>query len=164
MIGFRYDSEVPTYLGNEVYPAVFVFIYRSDGGAPWQVCVPRVVYIQFGDRASVSMQTLHPSLARQRLHSTFAAPSLHIHEPSRLAVHLVDSCMGSTQPMYALRVESAPVSGVFRGPDEYARGWESHTHRPGDHYASQHGPFSHTHDLVTGRVDTVMGEARPAGW
>ena len=163
MIGFRYDGEVPAYLKNEIYPAVVVFIHRGDGEAPWRVCVPRVVSMQFGDHASVFTHTLSPSLVGRRLSSTFVAPTLHIHAPARLAVRLAGSSASSALPAYALRIESVPVSGVFRGPDEYARGWGSHTHRPGDHYAPQHGPSSHTHDLVTGRVDTVMGEARPAG-
>ena len=161
MIGFKYDGEIPIYLGNEIHPAVFVFIYQAGGGKPWQVCVPRVTSIRFGDHASVSTQTLLPSLAGQRLHTTFAAPSLHVHAPARLVVHLAS---GYAWPAYVLRVEPAPASGVFRGLDKHVEDWRAHTHEPGDHYASQHGPSSHTHDLVTGRVDTVMGEARPAGW
>jgi len=36
--------------------------------------------------------------------------------------------------------------------------WQAHTHKPGDPYAAQHGPDSHTHRTPTGRVNTVMGQ------
>ena len=171
MIGFEYSGEVPRYLGNEIYPAVLVFLHRAEEKDAWKVLVPRVTYIQFGDHATIATQTLCPSLGGRALHSTFAAPSLHVHEPARLIVWLARDYASPARPAYVLRIEAPYLrleSGKFRGPDEYAwstaAGWRAHTHEPGDPYERQHGPNSHTHDLVTGKMDTLMGEPRPAEW